>query len=97
MYAQYHYAAPLQPKIQWHFGWNSCLLFIANLMILTLYVLIPGISLRVILAGSTLIGTLGAASATYSLIFSKFWLSKTYATCGLLGNICVVLWLLMCF
>lgn len=97
MYTHYSYVPdpPVRRESKWHFGWNSCLLFIANVMLLSLYAIAPGVSLQFILAIATFIAVLGSLSAAFSIIFGKFWLSKIYAICGLLGNLCVVLWLLL--
>jgi hypothetical protein len=96
MYTEYSYVpAPVRHETKWHFGWNSCLLFMANLALLAFYTIVPDVSLRFELASITLIATLGVLSALSSIIFGKFWLSKVYATCGLIGNICLLLWLLL--
>jgi hypothetical protein len=96
MYTYYRYApTPVRHETKWHFGWTSCLLFLANLFLLAVYSIVPEIPVRLALASITIVSALGILSATVSIVFGKFWLSKTYAACGLMGNTGVLLWILL--
>ena len=88
---------PFRFENKWHFGWNSCLCFIASLALLTLYALVPELPPALVLSGITAAATFGMLSAMLSLAFDRFWLPKIYAACGLMGNLCVVLWILLSF
>lgn len=97
MYSKHYIYSPQPPRFEEHrdFGWNSCMLFITALVLLTLYTLLPAVSLVLALTVITGVATLGTLIALYSLAYGKIWLSKVYATCGLMGNLCLLLWLLL--
>jgi len=67
MYTEYTYVPPpVRHETKWHFGWNSCLLFITSLVLLALYTVVPAVSLRLVLASITVIarGPVGAEQLT---------------------------------
>ena len=79
------------------YGWNSCLLLLANLALIVLYAVAPRVPFNTLLNVISAIALLGIFNAVISLVRARFWISKMYAACGLLGNLCLPLWLVLTF